>query len=246
MIDLNSNSLFSDRVNALIEEVPLLDNSTERAYLGCSILGAECERAVQYEAIRAFYPESRKELKNEFPHRVMRIFSRGHLLEDHAIKVLQDSGFMLATEQNGGQFACSWFDEQLGGHLDGIIFHYTKSPQEVFPLPMLWEHKAVNERNFKAVIKEKTRKFYPKYYAQIMMYMNAFNLSNCLMHYTNANTMEYHFELIPYDEMTFQKYYARAERVISATHRGEMLPRGAENKAHLTCKYCNYSAVCWN
>ena len=328
MIDLNSTRTLSDRINTIIDAVPF--SEIPRTYLGCSVLGAECERAVQYEAIRAFYPESHKEISNDFPPRVRRIFKRGFLFEDEAIKWFQNAGFHLVTRdyrklpqnaerhsnevagsnlkprtdprglfvfarneqihksraeraseefstqnsnesecrkglatechsnETGEQLACEWFGGQLGGHLDGIfVFYHAPQPSldngndgtssSPFELPALWEHKCVNDKNFKLVIKDKLKKAFPKYYAQMQMYMNGYNLSQGIITFTNANTMELHHELIMYDDAEFIRLYNRAERVISATHRGEMLPRygSVQNSAHFICKFCNYTKVCW-
>lgn len=49
MIDLNSRSGLSDRLNWLIDEGIDASVETPRTYLGCSAIGGECERSVQLE-----------------------------------------------------------------------------------------------------------------------------------------------------------------------------------------------------
>ena len=51
MIDLNSRSGLSDRLNWLIDEGINASVETPRTYLGCSAIGGECERSVQLEYV---------------------------------------------------------------------------------------------------------------------------------------------------------------------------------------------------
>ena len=49
MIDLNSRSGLSDRLNWLIDAGIDASVETPRTYLGCSAIGGECERSIQIE-----------------------------------------------------------------------------------------------------------------------------------------------------------------------------------------------------
>ena len=96
MIDLNSRSGLSDRLNWLIDEGINASVETPRTYLGCSAIGGACERAVQIEYAQA-YAISRNAgrdagctaLACPFPARVRRIFERGHDVEDRAARWLR-------------------------------------------------------------------------------------------------------------------------------------------------------------
>lgn len=250
MIDLNSKRLmaksFSESMNALLDEGFAKKEQEVRTYLGCSVLGAECERYVQYEAIKTLYPEARKEFTVEKPARVMRIFERGHVFEDMAAQWIINAGFLMETldKRTGRQFEVTYCQGKVKGHCDGIITHYF-GREKVLPLPCLWECKAVGSKWFKEVQKKKTRSVYPKYYGQCQLYMHGLGLENAMMNYVNADTMEMHFELIPYAEKDALSLLERTERIFAYTERGEYVPKGSVSSSHLICKFCEYSEKCW-
>lgn len=250
MIDLNSKRLmaksFSEGMNALLDAGFAEKKEEERAYLGCSVLGAECERYVQYEAIKALYPEARREFTVQKPARVMRIFERGHVFEDMAAKWLINAGFCLETldKRTGRQFEITYCQDKVKGHCDGILTHYF-GRENILPLPCLWECKAIGGKWFKEVLKKKTRSVYPKYYSQCQLYMHGLGLEHAVMNYVNADTMELHFELIAYEEKDASALLERAERILAYTARGEYVPKGSVSPSHLVCKFCEYCDKCW-
>lgn len=250
MIDLNSKRMlakdFSAAMNEMIDKGFCEIKEEPRNYLGCSLLGAECERYIQYEAIQAFYPESRKEFSYETPARVQRIFERGHVFEDMAAKWLINAGFCLETldKRTGRQFEVEYCQGTVKGHCDGILTHYF-SKENILPLPALWECKAVGSKWFKEVLKKKTKSVYPKYYAQCQLYMHGIGLERAMMSYINADTMELHFELISYEEKEAASLIERTKRILAYTERGEYVPKGSVSSSHMLCKFCEYSKYCW-
>lgn len=250
MIDLNSKRLmaksFSENMNNLIDKAFAEKKEDERNYLGCSVLGAECERYVQYEAIKALYPEAGKEFDVEKPARVMRIFERGHVFEDMAAKWLVNAGFLLETldKRTGKQFEIRYCDGAVKGHCDGIVTHFF-GREKILPLPCLWECKAIGGKWFREILKKKTRSVYPKYYGQCQLYMHGLGLENAVMNYVSADTMELHFELIKYEERDAVNLLERAERILAYTKRGEYVPKGSVSPSHLVCKFCDYQKICW-
>lgn len=250
MIDLNSKRImaksFSENMNALLDLGFDEKKEEVRTYLGCSVLGAECERYVQYEAIKALYPDARKEFSVQKPARVMRIFERGHTFEDMASKWLINAGFCLETvdKRTNNQFEITYCNAQIKGHCDGILTYYF-GKEKILPLPCLWECKAIGNKWFKEVLKKKTKSVYPKYYGQCQLYMHGLGLQHALMNYINADTMELHFELISYEEKDALTLIERAERILSYTKRGEYVPKGSVSPSHLICKFCDYVHKCW-
>lgn len=250
MIDLNSKRImaksFSENMNALLDLGFDEKKEEVRTYLGCSVLGAECERYVQYEAIKALYPDARKEFSVQKPARIMRIFERGHTFEDMASKWLINAGFCLETvdKRTNNQFEITYCNAQVKGHCDGILTYYF-GKEKILPLPCLWECKAIGSKWFKEVLKKKTKSVYPKYYGQCQLYMHGLGLEHALMNYVNADTMELHFELISYEEKDALALIERAERILSYTKRGEYVPKGSVSPSHLICKFCDYVYKCW-
>jgi hypothetical protein len=53
---------------------------------------------------------------------MLRIFERGHVMEDCMVAWLRDAGFDLRTRKpDGEQFGFSVADGRLQGHIDGVI-----------------------------------------------------------------------------------------------------------------------------
>ena len=79
MIDFNSSSSISGQITALVDVAmqQARASQSERQYLGASRLGVACERALQFEYARASIDHGR-----DIPGRMLRIFERGHVMED--------------------------------------------------------------------------------------------------------------------------------------------------------------------
>ena len=79
MMDFNSSSSLSGQITALVDLGMQRLRSEEmlRDYLGASRLGVSCARALQYEFAKAPVDPGR-----DADGRLLRIFRRGHVMED--------------------------------------------------------------------------------------------------------------------------------------------------------------------
>ena len=122
MLDFNSRSQTSAHVNAAIDAALVAANQAAppRSYLGGSRLGHACERALQFEFVKAPKDEGAG-----FDGRILRIFGIGHALEDVAVAWLRDAGFALYTRKgdrpDGEQLGFSVAGGRIRGHVDGIL-----------------------------------------------------------------------------------------------------------------------------
>ena len=119
MMDFNSSSSIAGRVTALVDAglQQARARQSERQYLGASRLGVACERALQFEYAKAPIDHGR-----DTPGRMLRIFERGHVMEDCMVAWLRDAGFALRTRKaDGEQFGFSVADGRLQGHVDGVV-----------------------------------------------------------------------------------------------------------------------------
>ena len=119
MMDFNSTSSISGQITALVDAgmQRARAQQSERQYLGASRLGAACERALQFEYAKAPVDHGR-----DTPGRMLRIFERGHVMEDCMVAWLRDAGFDLRTRKaDGEQFGFSVADGRLQGHVDGVV-----------------------------------------------------------------------------------------------------------------------------
>jgi hypothetical protein len=239
MIDLNSKTMLSDRINYLINDA-IINESVDkphREYLGASLVGHECDRKVQYEwmAVQGQIPPE------GFDAQTLRRFDRGNVYEYRARKWLQGAGFIFFAPNN---LEISDFDGKFRGHVDGIIagFYPGDSP---LALPALWECKCLASKGWKALEKDGLRKYSPTYFGQVQIYMHYLKLQRCLFTVVNADSMELAHYLIDYSEMEAALIKAKISSVFTATKLGEMLPRCTDDPEYYVCKWCPFREECW-
>ena len=241
MLDFNATSTFSERFEALIDAglQAREQQQARRQYLGASRLGVSCERQLQYE-----YAQAPVDPGREFSGRILRIFERGHRMEDAMVGWLGAAGFVLKTEgKDGQQFGFSVADGKLQGHCDGV---FVDGP-EGFAYPALWESKCVGVKAFRELQKSGLVVAKPVYAAQVAIYQTYLGLHEHPAIFTavNADSMEIYTELVPFDAALAQKMSDRAVKVITATEAGELLPRSFAQADHFECRFCSYAERCW-
>jgi hypothetical protein len=245
VIDLNSKSApaISARVNWHIDRAIDIEAAAQpkRDYLGASVLGDPCERAVQYYAIGIEQDSIPSGTKQD-------IFQRGHWIESLMIRRLRAAGFILADidPRTGKQFETAWLDGQVLGHPDGLLLHWMGLDKCPIELPALWECKGLGSKWWKKVVKEGLRMAYPRYFGQMQLLMGGFNIQRGLFTAVNADTMERHHETVAFDQSTYTNLLARAERIFLANKVGELLPRAFADNAGMECRMCNFSKTCWS
>ena len=135
MIDFNSSASISGQLTALVDAGMQRARASEvsRDYLGASRLGVACERALQYELAKAPIDSGR-----DTEARMLRIFERGHVMENCMIAWLRAGGFDLRTRRDDGQqFGFTAADGQLQGHIDGVVVAAPTPAQAVVAVPAL-------------------------------------------------------------------------------------------------------------
>ncbi len=241
MMDFNSSSSLSGQITALVDlgMQRLRSEEMPRDYLGASRLGVSCARALQYEFAKAPVDPGR-----DADGRLLRIFRRGHVMEDCMIDWLRAAGFDLRTRKaNGDQFGFSAAGGRLQGHIDGVI---VGGPQG-FAYPALWENKCLGSKSWRDLEKSGLAVAKPVYAAQVAIYQAYLELHEQPAIFTavNADTMEIYTELVPFDAALAQRMSDRALNVISATEAGELLPRAFHDPTHFECRMCAWQDRCW-
>ena len=241
MIDFNSSSSISGQITALVDVAmqQARASQAERQYLGASRLGVACERALQFEYARASIDHGR-----DIPGRMLRIFERGHVMEDCMVGWLRDAGFDLRTRKaDAEQFGFSVADGRLQGHVDGV---FVGGP-EGFAYPALWECKCLGNKSWSDLEKKGLAISKPVYAAQVAIYQAYLELHEHPAIFTalNADTMEIYTELVPFDAALAQRMSDRAAKVITATEAGDLLPRTFHDPTHFECRMCGWQDRCW-
>lgn len=241
MMDFNSSSSLSGQITALVDlgMQRLRSEEMPRDYLGASRLGVSCARALQYEFAKAPVDPGR-----DAEGRLLRIFRRGHVIEDCMVDWLRAAGFDLRTRKaNGDQFGFSAAGGRLQGHIDGVIV----GGPEGFTYPALWENKCLGSKSWRDLEKSGLAVSKPVYAAQVAIYQAYLELHEQPAIFTavNADTMEIYTELVPFDAALAQRMSDRALTVISATEAGELLPRAFHDPTHFECRMCAWQDRCW-
>ena len=248
MLDFNSRETIADKINQRIDAA-LTGEQTQkvpRDYLGASRLGAECDRALQYE-----YLNAPKDTGRDFDGKTLRIFAAGHVFEDLAIEWLRKAGFALHTEKrDGGQFGFSVAGGRIRGHVDGII---AGGPPELdLSCPMLWECKSLNNKSWNDTAKRGVVLSKPVYATQIAIYqaymegaVPGISQNPALFTAINKDTAELYHELVPFDAGRAQEMSDRAVKILRACDHHELLPRVASTPTYYACKFCAWQDRCW-
>ena len=217
----------------LLVDESILKNHTEtrESYLGFSQIGEECERKLFYGLnIPTAISDAR----------ILRIFKLGHIMETEIIKLLKDSGLTIYDlDEDGKQFEAGYFNNKYRGHPDGIVTGLPESK-----VPHLLEIKTYNEKRFNTLKKEGVKSSDPKYYAQLIVNMGAFDLTRALFVAYNKNTSEMYYERVDYDPFENALLMAKAGRVLDFKT-DEQIDRPYPSKDFFKCKFCDYREHCW-
>ncbi|HVI62383.1 MAG TPA: hypothetical protein VM910_07300 [Bradyrhizobium sp.] len=194
----------NEAVNAAIERAAATAAEMPRPYLGASIIGHECARRIQYDWW----------CKPVLAARTREIFDRGHYFEQRSRQRLITAGFKFAPPE---ALAFTAVNGALRGHADGIIIHGPDLPGAYVIYPFVWEHKAVNAKNWRAVERDGLEKTFRQYAAQVALYQAYLDVTNpALFTVTNADTCEWLHFLVPFNAERAQLWSDRAVNIIEA------------------------------
>jgi hypothetical protein len=228
-VNLSATPLNAE-IGALIEHAAVTE--LPRGFLGASAVGHECARQIQLSWwCRPLLAD-----------RIRLIFSRGHFFEKEARERLIAAGFVFAPPE-ALKFVA--LDGDLQGHADGILIAGPVMP-EAYAFPCVWECKALNAKNWRAVERDGFAKVFPRYAVQISLYQAHLHKQNpALVTCVNADTCELlHFSL-PFNDAMASLWTGRAAEIIAATRKGELLPRFTNDPTDWRCRICDQRDRCW-
>jgi hypothetical protein len=201
----------------------------ERAYLGASTFGTECDRALWYR-FRWAHPPERLE------GRKARLFQTGHREEARMVAELEESGIRVS----GRQDSFSAVGGHMKGHLDGRVLGVPEAPAHEHVL----EIKTHNEKSFKALVKDGVQESKPGHYAQMQLYMHHTGLASALYLAVCKNDDALYAERVAYDEEAALACMRRAKRIVKAEAAPSRLHEDPKAKAAFVCGWCPAASVC--
>lgn len=209
-------------------------NEAPRVYMGASIIGKECRRALWYD-FRLINQASSK----PFSGRMYRLFQTGHLAESRFVKDLRDIGAEVydADPSTGKQFGFASLGGHMRGHMDGAA-HKVPSGGDAWHC---CEFKTHGDKSFNALKKDGLEKSKPQHYAQLMWYMGKSGMNRGLYLAVNKNTDELYAERVRFDPIAFEKIEAKAEAIIFATEPPAKL---SNDPKYYVCNMCDHKDVC--
>lgn len=223
------------------------DNDSYRSHLGASVVGQECDRALDFDWLWATHGKPPRGRKGENPieghARMVRLWNRGHLEEGRLIALLLTIGVTIYQQDaNGNQFRISDFGGHFAGSCDGVAMGIPDLPVGV---PCLTEYKTHSDKSFQKLLEVGVRGSKPQHYVQMQTYMGKLGLQYALYVASNKNDDDLHLEIVMYDGVTDKTYLERARNTIFALQLHARV-HGA-SPAYYLCKYmCDHKAVCFH
>lgn len=201
-----------------------------RSHLGASIIGRECARELWYSFHWTTAPS--------FEGRILRLFNRGHLEEPRMVALLQMIGCTVwQFDEKGNQFRVAGYKGHFGGGMDGVILGIPELPDE----PVLGEFKTHNDKSFQKLKGDGVRESKFEHYVQMQTYMGKNGFRWGLYMAVNKNDDELYAELIPFDQVTYDRFQERSVMIIDAV---EPPTRINNSPGWYKCKFCDFSPVC--
>lgn len=219
----NKDNLILERINTSL--LSLSKKDKPRDYMGCSVIGKECERQLWYEyhsPIRTSDP------------RIHRIFRLGHIIEKEVIFLLRLAGFtVFSSDGDDSQFGGK--DEEIGYNIDGVLM--------MNDVPYLLEIKSASEKRFNQMVKVGVKISDPTYYVQMITYMKYMELDRGLFIAYNKNNSDIHVEVVIASSIESNYFINRAKEIARMKSEPE---RKYKTKAFYKCSICQYKSICWN
>lgn len=225
-------------VDAIYASYEKSEPTAAREYLGASVMGNECDRALWYAFRWANGPDGGE----KFSGRMLRLFKTGHREEDRMLGDLERAGITVhrVDPATGRQWAVSAVMGHFRGHMDGMGEGFAEAPKTMHVL----EFKTHNDKSYRDVVSKGVEASKPAHYAQVQIYMHLSGLQRAFYLAHNKNTDELHQERIAYDATFASRVMARAERIIMADEPPQKLHENPEHKMAWHCRFCPWLETC--
>ncbi len=217
-------------ISRIIEQV--LDRrelDKPRDYIGASIIGNDCERAIWYSSNG--YTESHVDS------RIKRIFDTGNLWEKLLLDYLELSDIKLVRpDKENNYLECH--DKDLSyfkGHMDALMIF--PEPSEVVILDI----KTAKNIEFNKFKSQGLRMWKPNYYAQLQAYMGMTGYKFSSLLAFNKDDQKLHDETVPFNEIFYRQLKEKARKIYNLINPPERINK---SPFYYKCSYCNFKTTC--
>jgi len=201
-----------------------------RPHLGASVIGHNCERYVWLSFRWAF--------REKFKGRILRLFRRGHLEERTVHDDLRAAGVSISTINPETRQQWRFDDGHFGGSCDGVI---TSGLPEAPKTPHILEIKTHSLKSFNDLEKNGVTKSKPQHWAQMQIYMAAFDLDDALYYAVCKDDDRIYTERVKRDAGASMQLFAKAQRIIAADRMPAPL---STDPTWFECKWCPAHDLC--
>jgi hypothetical protein len=208
------------------------DAEPVRGYLGASLIGERCERALWYR-FRWCNP-------NTISGRIYSLFETGDAEEPRMVERLRGIGCTVHEQdtETGRQFGFKAIGGHFSGHSDGVGLGIPEAPKTWHNL----EFKTHKDSSFNKLKRDGIKKAFPTHWAQMMVYMGQLKLTRSLYLAKNKDTDELWSDRVRYDAKEHKQLLDKAERIIRANQPPD---RCATRPDTYACKFCDSYDLCW-
>jgi hypothetical protein len=201
-----------------------------RPHLGASVIGHNCERFIWLSFRWAFV--------EKFPWRILRLFRRGQLEERTVHDDLRAAGVSISTINQETRAQWRFDDGHFGGSCDGIIQH---GLPEAYKTPHILEVKTHSLKSFNDLEAKGVAKSKPQHWAQMQVYMSAFDLDDALYYAVCKDDDRIYTERVKHDADASEKLRTKAQTLIRADRMPEPL---SADPTWYECKWCAAHDLC--
>lgn len=200
-------------------------DNTARPYLGASELGEPCGRRLwlrfRWASVEAFEG------------RMLRLFDTGNREESRLLDELAGIGCTVEGQQHEVEFA----DGHGKGRLDAMVLGLEEAPKSWHVVDV----KTAKTSKFAEMQKKGAGAVYPKYAAQMQLYMGLTGVERAAFFLICKETDEIAIERLHFDQAEFDRLLAKAAAIIDAP---EPPARISEDATWHECRYCPFHAQC--
>ena len=219
-------------VDAIYRAYQEVNESFRGRFLGTSLLGNPCDRALWYE-FRWASPIKK------FDGRMLRLFETGRREERRVMDDLRLACFTVLDRDP--KTHRQWTGTACGGHLVGKADAVGIGFPEAEKTWHVIEAKTCSAKNYTPLVKHGVFKSSPGHHIQCQVLMLLLDLNRTLYLAHNKDTDALYSERVKLDKPFAQAQVARAQRVIDAVEP----PFGvSKDPAWHECRFCDHAPIC--